>query len=182
MNRLLRAIRDSKRHPALALVRDLTRRERGPIHADELNGYAQTWGPATQVMYTWLVSQRAKDWRSEDLLEKLARGGDTSLPGGDLTVHHIFPRDLLKDFVENPDDANRAANYALLSRSTNAEFHATRPDEVLRMLSPVERRSAAVQFFSDDAGDQLQAQRYREFCEWRAERLAESMNAWLGLD
>jgi hypothetical protein len=132
-------------------------------------------------MYAWLVSRQAKDWRSEDSLEKLARGGDTSLPGGDLTVHHIFPRELLKEFVENPDDVNRAANYALLSRSTNAKFGKTPPDEVLRMLSPSERELAAVQFFGENAGDQLTPQRYDDFCQWRAERLTESMNNWLGL-
>jgi hypothetical protein len=182
INRFLRAIRDSRSHPAVALVKELKRAERGAIHADELTNYAQMWGPATQVMHSWLVSQGAKDWLSEDMIDKLARGGDTSLPGGDLTVHHIFPRNLLKDYVESPDDVNRMANYALLSRSTNAKFGQLRPDEVLAMLNPAQRCLAASQFFGDGAGDQLQAQRYTEFCDWRAERLTESINAWLGIE
>ena len=179
MNRFLRAIRNSRRHPAEAVGEALTRSERAPIHEDELMGYAQTWGPATQVMHAWLVSQRAKDWRSEDLIDKLARGGDTSLPGGDLTVHHIFPRNLFKDSADEP---NRAANYALLSRSTNSEFHETPPDEVLNMLSSSQRKLATIQIFGRDAGDLLEPKRYDEFCEWRAKRLAESMNEWLGLE
>jgi hypothetical protein len=48
------------------------------------------------------------------------------------------------------------------------------------MLTPDKRKLADVQFFGDAAGDKLQPNRYEEFCQWRAGRLAESINRWLG--
>ena len=108
--------------------------------------------------------------------------GELGLPGGDLTVHHIFARRVLADVVDNPNDANSPTNYALLSRSSNSEFGDKRPEEVLGILTPDQRKHAAVQFFGDPAGDKLKPSRYEEFCEWRGERLAESINDWLGMD
>ena len=128
------------------------------------------------------ADKEAKDWLSNDPIDVLARGGTVSLPGGDLTVHHIFPRRVLADVVDNPNHANSPANYALLSRSSNAEFGDKRPEEVLSTLTPDQRKLAAVQFFGDSAGDKLKPGRYDEFRQWRAERLAESINDWLGMD
>ena len=83
---------------------------------------------------------------------------------------------------ENADVANCPANYALLSRPTNSEFGDKPPDEVCATLTPAQRKLAAVQFFGEDAGDRLKPGRYEEFCEWRADRLAEAINDWLGMD
>jgi hypothetical protein len=182
INHFHRAIRESKREPARALLDALKRHKKRRISSDDLNTLAQPWGPATQVLHAWLVGKEAKDWLSSDRMDVLARGGIPSLPGGDLTVHHIFARRVLADLVDNPNQANCPANYALLSRSTNAEFSDKRPEEVLSMLTPDKRRLAAVQFFGEAAGDKLKPDRYEEFCQWRAERLAESINDWLGLD
>ncbi len=182
INRFHRSIRESKKGAAKALVEALKRDEARRVRVDEFDRYAQLWGPATQVIHAWLVGQDAKDWLNGESVDVLARGGSPSLPGGDLTVHHLFPRRVLKDFVDDPDDANCPANYALLSRSTNSEFGDKRPDEVLAMLTPNQRELAAVQFFGEAAGDRLKADRYDEFCQWRAGRLAESINDWLGMD
>lgn len=133
-------------------------------------------------MHAWLVGQEAKDWLSGDPIDGLARNGARSLPGGDLTVHHIFARRVMKDFADNPDDVNKPANYALLSRAANAEFGDRRADEVLATLVPEQRKLADVQFFGDAAGDRLVPERYGEFCAWRAARLAESINKWIGVD
>jgi hypothetical protein len=48
------------------------------------------------------------------------------------------------------------------------------------MLSSDQRKLATLQFFSEAAGDRLKADRYEEFCQWRAERVAEAFNDWLG--
>ena len=93
-----------------------------------------------------------------------------------------FPRRILADMSENADIANCPANYALLSRPTNSEFGDKPPDEVCATLTPAQRKLAAVQFFGEAAGDQLKPDRYEEFCEWRADRLAEAINDWLGMD
>ncbi|MFI5458772.1 MAG: hypothetical protein ACHRXM_25370 [Isosphaerales bacterium] len=182
INRFHRAIRESQREPVTALMDALKRDEKRRIRAEELNTFAQPWGPATQVMHAWLVGKGAKDWLSSDPMDVLARSGNLGLPGGDLTVHHIFARRVLADIVDNPMYANSPANYALLSRSSNSEFGDKRPEEVLSMLTPDQRKLAAVQFFGDPAGDKLKPGRYEEFRQWRAERLAESINDWLGMD
>jgi hypothetical protein len=70
----------------------------------------------------------------------------------------------------------------LLSRSTNAELSDKLPSEVLGILSPDDRQRASVQFFGEAAGDRLKPENYEEFCQWRAERLAEVVNEWLGMD
>lgn len=182
INRFHRAIREAKKSVANALVEALTRDESRRVRADEFNKYAHMWGPATQVLHAYFVGHEAKDWLNGDLIDVLARGGVTNLPGGDLTVHHLFARKVLADFVEYPDDANCPANYGLLSRSTNAELSDKRPDEVLAILSPDQRKLASLQFFGEAAGDRLKPENYEDFCQWRAERLAEVINEWLGTD
>ena len=175
-------LRSSRAKAARVLVDALKKDESRPVRADEFCKYAQPWGPATQVMHAWLVGQQAKDWLSRDLVNALARNGEKHQPGGDLTVHHLFPRRILADLLDNPDGANSPANYGLLSRSTNAEFGDKQPDEVLAMLTPDQRTLADAQFFGEDAGDRLKPDHYAEFCEWRAQRLAEAINYWLGID
>jgi hypothetical protein len=190
INRFHKAIKESKKETAQALLQALKRDEARRVRPDEFNRYAQMWGPATQVIHAWLVSQEARDWlipestpesASESTIDMLARVGDTNLPGGDLTVHHIFPRRVLANIVESADEANCPANYALLSRSTNAKFGDDFPSDVFATLKPDERKLAAVQFFGEAAGDRLEVDHYEEFCQWRAEQLAESINDWLGI-
>lgn len=182
INRFHRAIRESKKGVGKALVGALKRDEARRVRADELNRFAQLWGPATQVLHAWLVNQEAKDWLNGEPINLLARSGSLSFPGGDLTVHHIFPRRILADINDNPNYANCPANYALLSRSTNSEFGHKPPNEVLASLTSEPRKFASVQFFGEAAGDRLKVDRYEEFCQWRADRLAESINDWLGID
>lgn len=182
LNRFARAIRDTKKRPSRALLAALKRDEGRRVRADELDAYSQLWGPATQVMVAWCVGRQAKDWLSGDLLDSLARGGNPSLPGGDLTVHHLFARRILADQGYEPDEANVPANFAILSRSSNSEFGDRPADEVFKSLSPAEREIAAQQFFGQSAGDKLSLERYEEFCEWRAARLAEAINEWLGIE
>jgi hypothetical protein len=79
------------------------------------------------------------------------------------------------------DDANRPANCALLSRSTNAELGDRAPHEVFAALTPEQRRAAGAQLFGEEAGDRLKVDQYEEFCHWRAGRLAASINGWLGI-
>ena len=181
INKYYRAIRDSRSGAARALVEALKRDGR-KLRAEEFCFSAQLWGPATQVIHAWAVSRRAKDWLNERTIDELARSGSAGLPGGDLTVHHIFPRGFLKGATE-PDHANRPANYALLSRETNSTFKDAPPEQVLARLSPEQQELARMQHFSFEAGsDRLKKSEYDDFCTWRARRLADSINDWLGLD
>jgi hypothetical protein len=177
INRFHRALRQTTGSPAVALVQALKRNEQRKISAEEFNAPSQLWGPATQVLHAWLVDKEATDWRTGVLIDELAR------PGGTLTVHHIFPRQLLKEIDEDSADrANRLANYALLSLQTNDELGDTPPDDVLKTLKPNERKSAACQFFGEAAGDHLRSDKYEEFCSWRAKRIADAVNEWIGIE
>jgi hypothetical protein len=181
INRFLRALRESKRKPASALVDALHKVEARKIRADELSNGSPLWGSAVQVMHAWLVNQDARDWLDpERSIDTLARTEGSKFPGGDLTVHHIFPRKVLAD-AGQADSANRPVNFALLSRSTNAEFGDKPADEILRSLTPAQKGHAHRQLFGEEAGDRLRRERYDEFCEWRAKRLAEALNDFLGL-
>jgi hypothetical protein len=179
INHFHRAIRNSKGSAAEALVGALKKDVARRVRADEFNRFAQMWGPTTQIIHAWLVGQHAKDWLNEMPIDILARSGDLSFPGGDLTVHHIFPRKILADVNNDADYANCPANYALLSRSTNSEFGDSPPDEVLATLTSKQRSIASVQVFGNAAGDNLKTDRYEEFCRWRAKQLAAAINNWL---
>lgn len=182
INKFIKPIWKSNERPADVLLEKLRRQDRAPIMSEEFSQRARPWGPATQVMHAYFVSRGAKDWKTAEPVETLARNGDVHDAVGDLTVHHLFARNLLREWVENPDDAHRPANFALLSGVTNKEFGDDPPDDVWAILEPGdERKRAKVQFFGDDAGDKLRLDRYDEFCQWRADRLAESINEWLGM-
>ena len=116
-------------------------------------------------------------------LDKIARGAiGTHHPEETLTIRHIFPRQLLADQEYEQDWANYPGNFAIIGRSLNASLQDLPPTEAMQRLDSHEKRERArVQFFSTDAGDLLESDRYEEFLEWRARRLAEAWNRWLGL-
>jgi hypothetical protein len=182
INRFLKALRESRKRPAVTLNEALYKYEAARVKPDELLAASPLWGSAMQVMHAWLVSVDARDWLDpERSVDGLARTAGAKFPGGDLTVHHIFPRKVLTG-LDLADAANQPANFALVSRATNSEFGERPPEEILRILTPDQRKQAKVQFFGEEAGDRLKEARYEEFCEWRAARLADALNDFLGLD
>jgi hypothetical protein len=110
----------------------------------------------------------------------LARSNSLGLAGGDLTVHHIFPRAQAGKSFVNPNDANCLANFAIISRETNSRINDQWPDDVLSALDAEARKRAAVQYFSAEAGDRLKPDSYEEFRLWRAKKLADAFNEEFG--
>jgi len=183
INRFLRCLKESRRSVGRALVDGLHRDEARAIRADEFMSSSQLWGSPVQVMHAWLTHRGAQDWLdSEQTIDVLARISADKFPGGELTVHHIFPRKALADLKIELDAINCPANFALLSRSTNSEFKHKPPEEVLNTLTPDQRKLAEVQIFGQAAGDRLRMERFQEFREWRAHRLAEALNEFIELD
>lgn len=183
INKHLRGIKASKA-PVMALLTSLTANQLRRLKSDEFMREPTTvWGPFTQVMFAWLVAQNAKDWMSGQPLDKIARlGHPLKRPEETLTVQHIFPRQLLAEQEYEQDESNYPANFAIIGRSQNSSLQDLPPIEAMARLDSHERREyARVQFFSKDAGDLLEVDRYEEFLVWRAKRLAESWNSWLGL-
>jgi hypothetical protein len=183
INKHLRNIKDSKR-PISGLAASLTVNQSRRLKYDELMREPTTlWGSFSQVMFAWLVAQNAKDWMTGQPLDKIARLNiGANRPEETLTIQHIFPRKLLADQGEQ-DQANYPTNFAIIGRSPNSSLQDLPPTEAMQRLDSHERREhARVQFFSTDAGDLLASDRYQDFLEWRAKRLAEAWNDWLGLE
>ena len=183
INRHLRNIKQRKR-PLHGLMEALTVNQRRRLTYDELMREPTTlWGPFSQVMFSWLVAHNAKDWMTGQTLEKMARLPiGTNHPEETLTIQHIFPRKLLSNQGYDQAVANYPSNFAIIGRGQNSSFHDLPPREAIQLLDSHEKRERArAQFFSNDAGDLLDSDRYQDFLEWRAKRLAEAWNSWLGL-
>lgn len=181
INRFYKAVMTAKTSPSTALLKSLGR-DGLKIKKEEFNRYAQPWGPATLVMYAWLVHKGATDWLTGAEIRELSLAGSATFPGGDLSVHHIFPRKVIIDARERADDANCPANYALISRPTNSEFSDNPPSDILAQLNYEQRSRASIQFFGIAAGDQLTIDKYEDFCDWRSKNLVAAINEWLGLN
>jgi hypothetical protein len=182
INRFYKAITATRGNPANALLGALKRDERRRVSTDDFLRRSQPWGPATQVLLAYLVGEGAKDWASGEEIAALGRRGGLGALAGELAVHTLFPREVLAAASPDADDANRVANFAVVSRPTDSHIRTARPDAVAAAMTPTQRQLAAAQFFGDAAGDRLAVDRYDEFCTWRADRLTSSINAWLGLD
>jgi hypothetical protein len=179
MNSALRSVRNEQpSKSSFGLLHSLPRSATGRISPSELDDSAPLWGATTQVCFAWLTAVGAKDWESGKSLRELAQEGGPTSRTGRLSVHHIFPREVLSTTHESWE-ANWASNYAIISGSTNSKFSATRPDELLNQLDPEARKRAAVQFFDHNAGDRLRD--FENFRTWRAEQLAKALNSWLEL-
>jgi hypothetical protein len=179
----LRELRSSKGRPSRALLAGLTKEQKRPIQVEEFDRQVSIWGPFTQVMYAWLVQSKARDWMGEKkLFIDLAKDGDAARTG-DLTVQHIFPRQMLAENGFNAAAANWPGNFAILARSTNSALQHMPPADVLKTrLDSDGRKQARTQFFDSDVAYLLRPEKYEEFCTWRAEQLATAYNEWLGLD
>ena len=73
---------------------------------------------------------------------------------------------------------NTVANYAIISQADNAELTGRDPFDVWRSLKPNQREWASTQLFFI-AHRILKA--YDEFIEFRAEKLADALNDFVGL-
>jgi hypothetical protein len=101
-------------------------------------------------------------------------------PRATLGVHHIFPRELLRDRVE-PDRINCMANYAILSQTDNARIGKGDPKSVYDQLSGKAKNYADEQLFFIFVEKRDWAEAYDAFLTKRAEMLAERLNAFINL-
>jgi hypothetical protein len=184
INRFYRFLLKHKGKPANALLDALKPHESKKITEDELLEGSQPWGAPTQIIYSWLVHQEARDWFQDKPLTELVVAPAGKGLMGDLTVHHIIPRELVAQLWQEANVANTPANYALVSGETNSKLNDKPPKEALALLGPEQRARAALQFFGPEAGEMLEPddEACLEFWRWRARKLAKALNSWLGLD
>jgi hypothetical protein len=130
-----------------------------------------------QTYLAFLCATGAKSWPSGRLLSHVLH---EKLQTDPLAVHHIFPKEFMQHHDIPIDRLNTAANYAILSQADNAELGDLDPFDVWRSLKANQRECASQQLFFVGREDLLKWEAFEEFVEFRAEKMAEKLNAFLG--
>ena len=146
------------------------------IKAEDILHERGLYSPLMQVYLAYLVSKDARTWYEEAPLLEVAKR-DINDP---LAVHHIFPRELLRDRVE-PDRINCMANYAILSQADNAKIGKEDPQTVYEQLSGKAKNYADEQLFYIFVEKRVWVEAYDAFLTKRAEFLAERLNDFIKL-
>jgi hypothetical protein len=180
-NGYIRAISkaDPKEEAYSALYLHIPRNRRYRIKPEDVRSAAGLCSPLMQAYLAFLYAERARSWPSGRGLDDVLRRG---LLNDRLDVHHIFPKKLMQGYDVSPDKLNTAANYAILSQADNAELSDKDPLVVWQNLNVDQRGWAKKQLCITMAReDLLKPKNYEEFFEFRAQQLAEQLNAFLNL-
>jgi hypothetical protein len=169
--------------PSERLLRGIGKTNAGRVKESELlQEGASVWGGGTQVLLAYLVQARARDWLDGTPLSDLAKKGDAGSRTGNLSVHHVLPRELAKSRGATAAKVNCLANYAIISGDLNSKFNDLAPEDVFNSwLSRAQQNRAEVQLFDKRAVDLLVKHGYDAFRRDRAKRLATKLNTWLQL-
>jgi len=161
---------------ARALFEKIPKNRLYRIKKEDVRTTSGMYSSLMQIYLAYLYSKDARSWPSGRSLKDVLHDGLSSDPLG---VHHLFPRELMQDRDYPLERLNTVANYAILSQADNAELTDRDPFDVWRSLKPNQRECASAQLFFTAREDLFKA--YEEFIEFRAERLAEELNDFVGL-
>ena len=184
INDFVREVNKPGSAPSARLLGALSKANRAPIKAPELLEEVSPWGGGTQVLLAYLVQAKAKDWKDGLPLSDLAiaKAQMPSSHTGNLSVHHILPREKAKSWGATDEEVNCLANYAIISQGLNADLKHKPPDEVFdNELTQPHQKRASIQLFDQRAVDLLKKDGYEAFRKDRAKRLAANLNQWLQL-
>jgi hypothetical protein len=78
--------------------------------------------------------------------------------------------------------ANVVPNYAILSQPDNAAFGDIQPLDMWKSLKQNRRECASAQFFFEASDNLLKPAAYEELLEFRADKMAQHISRFLGLD
>ena len=172
----IRSARDSRTPLARALFGRIPKNRLYKIKKDDVRATSGLYSSLMQIYLAYLFRKGASSWPSGRSLREVLHEGLSSDPLG---VHHIFPKKFMQDLDFPVEKLNSVANYAILSQADNAELGDRDPFDVWRSLKPNQREWASVQMCFTAREDLLKA--YEEFVEFRAEKLAEQLNEFIGL-
>ncbi len=161
---------------ARALFEKIPKNRLYRIKKEDIRTASGMYSSLMQIYLAYLYSKDARSWPSGRPLKDVLHDGLASDPLG---VHHVFPRELMQDRDYPLERVNTVANYAILSQADNAELTGRDPFDVWRSLKPNQREWASTQLFFIAREDLLKA--YDEFIEFRAEKLADALNDFVGL-
>lgn len=161
---------------AKLIVKRIPKDRQRRIKAEDILHERGMYSPLMQVYLAYLISKGARTWYEEAPILEVAKRNIND----PLAVHHIFPRELMRDKVE-PDRINCMANYAILSQADNAHIGKENPQHIYDQLSGKAKNYADEQLFFMfiEKRDWLEA--YDAFLAKRAEVMADRLNAFIAL-
>lgn len=148
------------------------------IRGDDVRNTTGLYSPLMQIYLAYLYAEKARSWPSGRPLADVLSDGLAADP---LAVHHIFPKKYMQDLDFPVDRLNTVANYAILSQADNSELADQDPQDAWRLLKSNQREYASVQLCFVANDNYLRPEAYEEFLAFRAERLAEQLNKFIGL-
>lgn len=173
----IRKTTSKSQRKASLIFKTIPKNELRQIKRDDILKERGMYSPLMQVYLAYLVSKGARDWCEESPLIDVAKR-DINDP---LAVHHIFPRELLRQHGIEPDRINCMANYAILSQSCNAMIGDKDPKTVYDSLNGKVKDYADDQLFYIFAENRDWVSAYEAFLTMRAGILAERLNTFLKL-
>jgi hypothetical protein len=173
----LRKVGNNKNGLAKALFDRIPKNRLYKVKKDDVRTTSGLYSSLMQIYLAYLCAHSACSWPSGRSLKEVLH---ENLNNDPLSVHHIFPKKLMQDRDDLPVEMlNSVANYAILSQADNAELSDRDPFDVWRSLKRNQREWAAMQMCFTAREDLLKA--YEEFVDFRAEKLAEQLNAFLAI-
>ena len=173
----IREVSPRQKNRASLLVKKIPQNRLYKIKPEDIKSSTRMYSPLMQTYLAYLVAQDAQSWPSGRTINEIAARDVT---GDLLAVHHIFPKKFMHQFEVPVEMLNTAANYAILSQADNAELSDRDPQVAHRELSPTQRDRAEEQLFFRDS-ERLNYKAYEETLDFRAGRMAERLNDFLGL-
>jgi hypothetical protein len=173
----VRKAASNRQRKASLVFRAIPKNELRPIKPEDILKERGMHSPLMQVYLAYLVSKGARTWYEEAPLLDVARR-DINDP---LAVHHVFPKELLREHNIEPDRINCMANYAILSQADNAEIGDKDPTTIYDALSGKAKDYADDQLFGILAENRDWFMAYEAFLTMRAGRLAARLNTFLRL-
>jgi hypothetical protein len=162
---------------ASVLVKKIPLNRLYKIKAEDVKSTTRMYSPLMQIYLAYLVARDAQSWPSARMIKEIARRDVT---GDQLAVHHVFPKKFMHQFEIPVEKLNTVANYAILSQADNAELSDRDPATAHRQLSPAQREAAFEQLFFLDS-ERLSHRSYDETIDFRARKMADELNEFLGL-
>jgi hypothetical protein len=181
VNSFVNAVRDAGddfTRAVRALIDRVPNNRQFRIRKDDVQNTAGLYSPLMQTYLAYLYAKDAKSWPSCRSLRDILHEGLIADP---LAVHHIFPKKFMQDRDFPIERLNTVANYAILSQADNAELGDNDPFDVWRNLKSNQKEIASQQLCFIASENMLRREAYEEFVEFRAEKIANQLNDFLGL-
>jgi hypothetical protein len=181
INTFVNAVRDVKgdrSRLARTLFERIPKNRLFRIRKDDVRTTTGMYSPLMQIYLAYLYSVDAKSWLSCRSLRDIIHEG---LPGDPLAVHHIFPKQFMAGIDIPLERANIVPNYAVLSQPDNASIGDVQPLDMWKSLKQNQKECASAQLFFEASDNLLKPGAYEEFIDFRADKIAQHLNEFLGL-